>query len=122
MHAAPSGKTIRMVRTTIPQWQNEGVSALRLRSFLLLVVAILLGPGVAAAAPPAGPPRVRAELVSEVDAAVPGRTLWIGLSQQIAPGWHTYWINPGDSGEPTSIEWEAPPGVEIGEIAWPHPD
>jgi thiol:disulfide interchange protein DsbD len=36
-------------------------------------------------------------------------------------GWHSYWINPGDAGMATSIEWELPAGFEAGEIQWPHP-
>src|SRR5690606_8197338 len=35
---------------------------------------------------------------------------------------HTYWINPGDSGEPLSIEWTLPEGFEAGPIHWPVPD
>ena len=73
-------------------------------------------------AAPAGAPKVRAELVSEVAAAAAGSTFWVGLRQEIAPGWHTYWMNPGDSGEPARIEWELPPGFAAGEIAWPHPE
>ena len=46
----------------------------------------------------------------------------MGLRQEIAPGWHTYWFNPGDSGEPARIEWELPSGFVVGEIAWPHPE
>jgi thiol:disulfide interchange protein DsbD len=68
------------------------------------------------------PPRVQVELVSEVAAFTPGRTFWVALRQQIAPGWHTYWMNPGDSGEPPRIEWALPSGFTAGEIAWPFPE
>lgn len=47
--------------------------------------------------------------------------MWLGLRQRIARGWHTYWINPGDSGEPTSITWTLPDGFQAGDIAWPRP-
>ena len=67
-------------------------------------------------------PRVRAELVSEVASFAPGQTFWVGLHQRISPGWHTYWVNPGDSGEPPRIEWTLPPGFTAGEIAWPLPE
>ena len=36
-------------------------------------------------------------------------------------GWHTYWVNPGDSGYPVAIEWELPTGISIGPITWPAP-
>src|SRR5271154_2132640 len=37
------------------------------------------------------------------------------------PGWHTYWKNSGDSGIPTQIKWQLPPGVTAGAIQWPLP-
>ena len=37
------------------------------------------------------------------------------------PGWHTYWRNPGDSGEPTALHWKLPPGYAAGAILWPAP-
>jgi thiol:disulfide interchange protein len=37
------------------------------------------------------------------------------------PGWHTYWRNSGQSGLPTTIEWQLPPGVSAGPIEWPLP-
>ena len=67
-------------------------------------------------------PRVRVELVSEVAGIAPGQTFWVALQQRIAPGWHTYWMNPGDSGEAPRIEWSLPPGFTVGEFAWPLPD
>jgi thiol:disulfide interchange protein len=45
-----------------------------------------------------------------------------GVRLQMDPGWHTYWKNPGDSGGPTKIEWELPPGVTAGDIQWPLPE
>jgi len=64
---------------------------------------------------------VRTQLVTDHIAIVPGTTFHVGLRMEIEPGWHTYWRNPGDSGEPTEIEWELPHGVTAGEIIWPAP-
>src|SRR6185436_10204014 len=94
---------------------------------LPLLALLALGPlaGTARAAAPAAQaagPRVRVDLISETAAVEPGGAFWIGLRQRIAPGWHTYWINPGDSGEPTKIDWSLPAGFAAGDIAWPHPD
>jgi len=47
-------------------------------------------------------------LISEQDAIVRGRQLWIGIRFDLQDGWHTYWTNPGDSGEPPRIEWQLP--------------
>ena len=53
---------------------------------------------------------VRASLVPERPAIAPGATVTIALREEILDKWHTYWINPGDAGAPTSIDWRLPPG------------
>ena len=65
---------------------------------------------------------VTARLVSERIALTPGRVAWVALHLTIRPGWHTYWLNPGDAGEKTEIAWTRPPGFKAGEIAWPAPE
>ena len=81
-----------------------------------------MAPTSATALAPSEEPRVRIELVSEVQSVRPGVPFWVALRQTIAPGWHTYWKNPGDSGEPTTLDWTLPPGATAGEIAWPPPE
>jgi thiol:disulfide interchange protein len=96
-----------------------------LRSTLaVLVYALLIAGCPVSSLAASGPdsPRVRVELVSEVVAIAPGETFWVALHQQIAPGWHTYWMNPGDSGEPPRIEWALPSGFTVGETTWPFPE
>ncbi len=66
--------------------------------------------------------RVVATLLSEVTHIRPGDTFWVGLRQQIAPGWHTYWRNPGDSGAPTTLTWHLPSGFSASDIRWPYPE
>ena len=67
-------------------------------------------------------PQVRAELVAHAPNGVQaGQPLWVGLLLDHAPEWHTYWINPGDSGLPTQLEWNLPAGVSAGEVQWPLP-
>jgi DsbC/DsbD-like thiol-disulfide interchange protein len=65
---------------------------------------------------------VKLELVSEQDAVVPGKELSLGLYFDLEDGWHTYWLNPGDSGEPPRVTWSLPAGFEAGEIQWPFPE
>lgn len=65
--------------------------------------------------------RVKIALLSEQPALVPGRTAWLGIRLQHEPHWHTYWVNPGDSGLPTTLSWRLPMGFRAGEIAWPAP-
>lgn len=64
---------------------------------------------------------VRAELVANTNAIVPGRSFKVGLLLRMEPGWHTYWQNPGDSGMATTLGWELPDGFVAGEIEWPAP-
>ena len=64
---------------------------------------------------------VTAELVAERSAVQPGGSLRIGLRLQHIPLWHTYWRNPGDSGLPTTIDWQLPAGASVGDIEWPAP-
>jgi DsbC/DsbD-like thiol-disulfide interchange protein len=60
-------------------------------------------------------------LVSEQSALVPGTTAWLGIRLVHEAQWHTYWVNPGDSGLPTKLAWSVPYGYRPGEIAWPAP-
>ncbi len=53
--------------------------------------------------------------------ARPGMTIWAGFDLAMDPGWHTYWKNSGDSGIPTQIKWQLPPGLTAGDIQWPLP-
>ena len=64
---------------------------------------------------------VKAELLADTNAIVPGKPFTIGLLLRMAPGWHTYWKFSGDAGLPTEIKWKLPPGWKIGEIQWPIP-
>ena len=65
--------------------------------------------------------KVNAQLVSTHDAVAPGQTFHIALRTVLDLDWHTYWRNPGDSGEPVQITWIAPDNVSYGEIIWPLP-
>jgi thiol:disulfide interchange protein/DsbC/DsbD-like thiol-disulfide interchange protein len=64
---------------------------------------------------------VKARLVSEVSAVGPGQVFWVALELDIRDGWHTYWRNPGDSGQATNLKWELPPGFTAGDIVWTTP-
>ncbi|MGB6430398.1 MAG: protein-disulfide reductase DsbD domain-containing protein [Candidatus Acidiferrales bacterium] len=66
-------------------------------------------------------PHVDVSLLSDQTAVRPGQTLWVGLQFQLPRGWHIYWMNPGDSGEPPKIRWNLPPGFHAGDFLWPYP-
>ena len=44
-----------------------------------------------------------------------------GLYFKLEPGWHIYWSNPGDSGEPPKIEWNLPETVAPAPMQFPAP-
>lgn len=80
--------------------------------------------GVLAFQPTAAPverPHVRAELIAETAAICPGTPFWVAIRFELEEHWHTYWRNPGDSGQPTSIKWNLPPGFVADDIQWPIP-
>ncbi len=95
----------------------------------LLTALLTTCSALAVAAAPnalAGPvvttPQVRAELVAHApEGLAPGRPMWLGLKIEHKPQWHTYWKNPGDSGLPTTLEWQLPAGAVAGDIQWPTP-
>ena len=75
-----------------------------LRGVLLtLLVALLVATNAQARTDRAATPQVQAQLIASVEAVQPGAEIYLGLHQHIIPHWHTYWINPGDSGSATSI-------------------
>jgi thiol:disulfide interchange protein len=64
---------------------------------------------------------VKAELLADTNAIVPGKPFTVGLLLRMAPHWHTYWKFSGDAGIPTELKWKLPPGWKAGEIQWPIP-
>jgi len=62
-----------------------------------------------------------AQLLLSADTVRPGDTVLAGVQLKMETGWHTYWKNPGESGQATEIKWQLPPGVTAGEIQWPLP-
>jgi len=95
---------------------------------LLASVLLTLAAAAGAAPPLPLPPQqqtrteqVEVQLLSSQSNVQPGQRFSVGLRQRIAPHWHTYWLNPGDSGQATSIEWNLPAGATAGAIEWPAP-
>src|SRR6185503_539356 len=64
---------------------------------------------------------VEAELVAARTAIEAGKPILVALRLKMIPHWHTYWRNPGDSGQPTAIRWQLPDGYQAGPVQWPHP-
>jgi thiol:disulfide interchange protein DsbD len=98
---------------------------MRIRRILGTVIGLTLASGPlgpsAFGAPPLVGDLVKPALYAESATAAAGGTIWLDVGLTIAPGWHIYWRNPGDSGLPTTIAWSLPPGFAAGDIQWPTP-
>lgn len=66
-------------------------------------------------------PHIEVSLLQSKSALVPGDTIELGVLFSPEVQWHTYWRNPGDSGEAPTIKWSANQTLEFGEIQWPLP-
>jgi DsbC/DsbD-like thiol-disulfide interchange protein len=105
------------------------ISFRAIRLFFLLLLAATtarasdpINAPVSGASPTVTQPHVTAELIPEKTTIEPGTPFDIALHLHADPGWHTYWINPGDAGLATTIKWTLPPGFTAGPIQWPTPE
>lgn len=72
---------------------------------------------------PAAPeeaPKMEVSLV--VEHTDPRQPQWVGVRFEIEPGWHIYWINPGETGLPTTVAFQGPAGTTFGDVAYPAPE
>ena len=84
-----------------------------LRHFLIFF-ALLLGPALAQAQ------NITPELVAE-GPAPPGGEVELAIHMRPAPGWHGYWLEPGDAGLPMDVHWQLPKGFAAGPLRYPVP-
>ena len=89
---------------------------------LIFPVFILLAAGLPAlaASSSADAPHVHVQLVVP-DGQISGGTAEVGLYFKLEPGWHVYWKNAGDAGEPPHIKWTLPEGITAGPLQFPAP-
>jgi thiol:disulfide interchange protein len=91
-------------------------------SFIFAILAALaFGMPALAESSSADAPHVHVQLVFPDDELYPGGNNIVGLYFKLEPGWHVYWKNAGDSGEPPRIRWTLPEGVTAGPIQFPAP-
>ncbi|MGB9075766.1 MAG: thioredoxin family protein [Terracidiphilus sp.] len=100
-------------------------------SFLLLFVLACTLPAAAAnrmAADEPRDPHAGADgLHLHVEMLVPESSLArsmhnkAGLHFKLDPGWHVYWSNAGDSGEPPHMQWTLPSGISASGFDFPAP-
>ena len=66
-------------------------------------------------------PHVKASLAPSILRTPDGRR-FIDVQFAIEPGWHLYWRNPGDSGQPPRLDCTLPEGWSAGEPIFPVPN
>jgi thiol:disulfide interchange protein len=66
-------------------------------------------------------PHVTVRLLVPPAQIFPGQNFLAGLDFKMEDGWHVYWTNAGDSGEPPDLDWMLPPGVTAGAMQFPAP-
>ncbi|MBR0648456.1 cytochrome C biogenesis protein [Roseomonas terrae] len=94
-----------------------------LRALTILLVALALAPAAGALETPAvTSPRATVTVIADHDAVAPGQSFRIALRQRLAPGWHTYWTNPGDAGQPPEMRLTLPEGASAGAMQFPAPE
>src|SRR4051794_31441175 len=90
------------------------------RAAVLLSLLAFAAPAWALESAPVRSARLTATLVSDTDAVAGGKPFRVALRLRMAPGWHTYWQNPGDAGAPPELTLTLP-GAVAGPVTWPTP-
>jgi thiol:disulfide interchange protein DsbD len=93
----------------------------RLRIIFGLVLVCALGVVARADSSSADKPHVHVQLVVPASGFYPGEPAKAGLYFKLDPGWHVYWENPGDAGEPPHVKWNLPEGITAGPLEFPAP-
>ena len=91
-------------------------------SRLILAAFFLLFAGLPAlAASSADAPHVHLQLISTESSINTPAKIHAGLDFKLESGWHVYWKNPGDAGQPPKIDWTLPNGVKAEPLQFPAP-
>ncbi len=91
------------------------------RPIVALVTLLVAAASASAASSSADLPHVHVQLISPGAQLHPGTPNNAGLYFKLEPGWHVYWRNPGDAGEPPNIKWMLPQGITAGPLQFPIP-
>jgi DsbC/DsbD-like thiol-disulfide interchange protein/cytochrome c biogenesis protein CcdA len=65
---------------------------------------------------------VHAALEAETLTPAAGSTVTLAITMRPDPGWHGYWLNPGDAGQGLNLKWALPRGASVGDLRFPVPD
>ena len=88
------------------------IKTLKILFFLIIVSYQLIAQQLTAAS---------AKFVVDSYSLEKSRSIPIGILVELEKGWHLYWRNSGDTGMPTTVEFDLPEGITVSEIQWAVP-
>jgi thiol:disulfide interchange protein len=91
------------------------------RFIVALVPSLLASLTAHAASSSADVAHLHVQLVVPGQSLRPGAANDAGLYFKLEPGWHIYWKNAGDSGEPPHVKWTLPDGITASALQFPAP-
>ncbi len=100
-----------------PHW----LSLLASFTTLLLVTLSARAAATPAASATVTAPHLTVSLLVPPAQLYPGQSFTAGFDFKMEPGWHVYWINAGDSGEPPRVQWHLPAGITADPLQFPPP-
>jgi DsbC/DsbD-like thiol-disulfide interchange protein len=115
-----SGHTLKRYGDSSPTCAALALNRVLASSLFLLLVA-LFGAGAPNLSAASQIPHGTVELVAENQWITPGQRTYLGLHFNLEKGWHIYWRNPGDSGQPPRADWKLPAEFRVEEMEWPAP-
>ncbi len=86
-----------------------------------LIFLLVSGRLARAASSSADAAHLHVQLVVPASTLTSGESAEAGLYFKLEPGWHVYWKNAGDSGEPPRMKWTLPDGISAGPLQFPVP-
>ncbi len=89
----------------------------RIAFWLALLFALLVG-----GASQAQEIHVHAALEAETRTPAAGSNVTLAITMRPDPGWHGYWLNPGDAGQGLDLTWTLPAGASVGSLRFPVPE
>ena len=93
----------------------------RFQLIFALVAVFVAAPLACAASNSADVAHLHLQLVFPNQNLNTGTPVNVGLYFKLESGWHVYWKNAGDSGEPPRIQWTLPAGITASALQFPAP-
>src|SRR6202451_2545876 len=105
-----------------PGFRGQGSTFVRFSRFIFgLSFLCFAGSAAFAASNSADALHLHVQIIAPAAQLSPSASSEAGLYCKLDPGWHVYWQNAGDSGEPPHIQWTLPDGITAGPLQFPAP-